>query len=283
MRSNYKNTINVLALASEWLIIFLLIYANQNVDLVVFHTLSIIVIGTRIHALGILMHEASHFNLFTHYSANDWIASLFITSPFFISLDSYRQSHMAHHQFSLTEKDPTHARKNGIAIFEFPKQTTLNFLKQLIKITLGYGIYLSLSDLSRNQKSRPKSTSRLRSQISILIGLFLLIGLLASPYRNIALLYWILPTLTIVPLLNYWRTISEHSGLNTAEPTRTVVYPRLTQWLLTPYNVNYHLEHHLFPKKPWYQLKKLSPIEQEKLPHGHTTYGFTNLWNEFVR
>lgn len=295
MRPNSKDIINASVLCLEWLTILGLIYINQNYHSLPLQVASIILIGTRIHALGILMHEASHFNLFSNRSMNDWITKIFITSPFLISLDSYRRSHMAHHQYSLTAKDPTHTRKNAIKIFQFPKKSNLYFMRELLSLSLGYGMYLNFKDLSRNlsdernvtsPKSRSKAKLKLKPKpaLNVVMGLTLIVSLLISPVRNIVLLYWILPTLTIVPALNYWRTISEHSNLGAyKEPTRTVIYSPLLQWLLTPYNVNYHLEHHLFPKKSWYHLRKLTLQEKEKLKSGHVTYGFLKLWNEFVR
>lgn len=278
-----KNIINTLALLTEWSIILFLIYLNQKFENYWLMFFSVLVIGTRIHALGILMHEASHFNLFTNPKWNDWIAKLFITGPVFISLDSYRKTHQLHHQYSLTEKDPTHTRKIDVRIYNFPKKNSLSFIIELLQILCGYGVYLAISDLIRNRKNGPKPQTH--HLIRFLKGMgFVCFLLLLNKfhYLNIYLIYWVLPCLTILPLLNYWRTISEHSAVSTAEPTRTVIYGQLLKWLLTPYNINYHLEHHLYPKKNWYKLTSLKKEEIEKLQVGTITLGFKQLWKELV-
>lgn len=277
-----KNFINILVLAFEWFLIIFFIYLNQKYNNSYFHIFSIILIGTRIHALGAMMHEASHFNLLTHPKWNDFIAKVFITAPAFISLDSYRKTHQLHHQYSLTEKDPTHTRKLNKKIYMFPKKSTSLFLKDLLKILFGYGVYLSLKDLFRNQSLNKNSqTPRLLVfKLLSIAGLWFLLVLYG--YFKIYLIYWVIPLLTVLPLLNYWRTISEHSSVSSLEATRTVIYPRIWQWLLTPYNLNYHLEHHLFPKKSWYKLNSLSEAEKIKTTQGTTTLGFHNLWKELV-
>lgn len=277
-----KNIVNGVALFFEWSLILFLMVINQKIDNVFFHIFSIFVIGTRIHGLGILMHEASHFNLFTSSKWNDLLTQVFITGPVFISLDSYRKTHQLHHQYSLTDKDPTHTRKENIAIYNFPKKNNWQLITQLLKIFLGYGVYLSISDLRRNRKNHPGKRNFHKSIFKVIGICVLLLLLYKYQVLNIYLTYWIVPCLTVLPLLNYWRTISEHSAVNSPEPTRTVIYSILLRWLIAPYNVNYHLEHHLFPKKPWYKLTNLKTEETQKLNIGTTTYGFKQLWNEFV-
>jgi fatty acid desaturase len=56
------------------------------------------------------------------------------------------------------------------------------------------------------------------------------------------------------------RSIAEHlvcpseNELNESRHVDATWYERLT---LAPFNVNYHLAHHLFPSVPWYNLPKL--------------------------
>ena len=53
------------------------------------------------------------------------------------------------------------------------------------------------------------------------------------------------------------RNISEHAvtpGNNCFDNTRTTKSTVLTRFLMVPQNVNYHLEHHLFTRCPWYNL-----------------------------
>lgn len=277
-----KNIVNAIALATEWAIISFLIYLNQKIANPWLMFFSVLLIGTRIHALGILMHEASHFNLFSNPKWNDRIAKLLITGPVFISLDSYRKTHQLHHQYSLTDKDPTHTQKASIAIFDFPKKNSFSFILDLLKILFGYGVYLALADLRRNRKTSNKKNSNLLLFFKITVSALFIYSLYQTDYLSAYIIFWVLPCLTVLPLLNYWRTITEHSCIITAEPTRTVIYNPLLKWLITPYNVNHHLEHHLYPKKNWYNLANLKQNEVDKLSTGTITIGFKQLWQELV-
>ena len=77
-------------------------------------------------------------------------------------------------------------------------------------------------------------------------------------YLTEYLLLWILPMVTIQqPLLRY-RAICEHgcvSDLNSPlYASRTNFAPWWLHWWIFPHNVNYHIEHHLYPSIPFYNL-----------------------------
>ncbi len=277
---NFKNTVNAIAIIVEWTIIAFFIYSNIRFESMLFTILSVFIIGSRFHALGILMHEAAHLNLFTSQKWNDFIAQVFLCSPFLISLSSYRTSHILHHQYSLTEKDPTFTRKLGEPVFVFPKKTNGVFAWELVKIFFGYGIVLNLKDVTRNSQGQQKRKMK-SVLISILLS-FMIGGLYFAGALKWFLMLWLCPIFTVLPLLNYWRTICEHSSVTTKEPTRTIVFSFFTKWFLSPYNVNYHLEHHLFPKKSWYALPALHRERPIGIEKGHVTYGIINLWKELV-
>jgi fatty acid desaturase len=55
--------------------------------------------------------------------------------------------------------------------------------------------------------------------------------------------------------------MSEHNGLkfeNELNTSRTTLWSNpVLGYFVTPFYVNYHLEHHLFPQVPYFHLKKL--------------------------
>ena len=74
------------------------------------------------------------------------------------------------------------------------------------------------------------------------------------------LVLWIVPSLTVLGAIFRIRSIAEHLVTeNTCElnASRTVYPTLLERLLLAPCNVNYHLEHHLFPSVPFYNLPAL--------------------------
>jgi fatty acid desaturase len=58
------------------------------------------------------------------------------------------------------------------------------------------------------------------------------------------------------------------------------------RWFFAPHNMNYHIEHHLYPSVPSYRLPALSRAlmaNPEFAATAHVTHGFvTGLWGEIV-
>lgn len=278
-----QNSINAIILIGEWTIIIGLIIANSFDLHWSLQLLSVFIIGTRVHALGILMHEASHYNLFTHKAINEWLVKIFISLPTLVSLEGYRKTHELHHDYSQTDKDPTYTRKLGKVFFDFPKRSHWQFAKELLQILLGYGAFMALADLKRNQSTKQK-----KDPLFLAITLVFYASLFAILIKTSNLIlfakFWLLPNMTVLPLVNYWRTVTEHSALPELSNTnvRTVFYNPLLAWLITPYNINLHTEHHNRPAVKWYDLDK---IYQKEKAHsgGHYTFGIINLWREFIK
>ena len=71
---------------------------------------------------------------------------------------------------------------------------------------------------------------------------------------------WILPTATVLPLLLRIRGVAEHEGVpggDEVRETRHVAANRVEAALLSPFHINFHTAHHLFPSVPWYNLPAL--------------------------
>ncbi|MBD7979097.1 fatty acid desaturase, partial [Serpens gallinarum] len=82
------------------------------------------------------------------------------------------------------------------------------------------------------------------------------------------------------------RNISEHFGLPDRElihPTRTVETASWCRFVLGMHNATHHVEHHLFPSVPFYNLGALRALLVEQpayLISTHTTRGFRNVLRE---
>ena len=84
-------------------------------------------------------------------------------------------------------------------------------------------------------------------------------------------------------MFQYIRSVAEHFGElayeDSLSSSRTILPTRLERFLIALHNVSYHLEHHLFPGVPFYNLPKL----HKKLMKGeayqinaHITKGYFN-------
>ena len=92
-------------------------------------------------------------------------------------------------------------------------------------------------------------------------------AVLASPLPWAWLLHaWLIPMLIINTLVNV-RGMSQHTFLEHYDDpvagTRSILTNRVTRYFMC--NENYHLEHHLFPRVPWYNLSQLHRVLKGQL------------------
>ena len=99
--------------------------------------------------------------------------------------------------------------------------------------------------------------------------LFILLSLFG--YWKIYLLYWVVPYLTTMMMFKYIRSFAEHCGdleyENLLNSTRTVNATFLEKFFIAPHNVHYHIEHHLYPGVPYYNLPKLKRMLMEDVTY----------------
>jgi len=115
------------ALVLNWVIICIVIYICVAYFNPLLYLLAILIIGARMHALAILMHDATHFRFLKNHNWNDLITNLVTAYPIFTTIATYRENHLRHHRHLNTEHDPDWIAKLGKREFRFPK-TKLEFL-----------------------------------------------------------------------------------------------------------------------------------------------------------
>jgi fatty acid desaturase len=100
-----------------------------------------------------------------------------------------------------------------------------------------------------------------------LIGHFQLWGLFVG--------YWLVPYLVVMPLIERCRSISEHFGLEYTHPlnqARNILGPWWQAFMIGPHHIRLHLDHHMFPAVPQYNLPKLHRLleqDDEYCQHSH--------------
>ena len=269
----------VAALAVDWAVIAAAIALSSRFGGVWLYLLMVAVIAGRMHGLGVLMHEAAHFRFLKNRKMADVVADLFIAWPIMATVDGYRQNHLAHHQHTNTDKDPDWTVKLGKAAYTFPQEVwvvTLNVLGYLVAVN-------SLRDLAHilPRVARAKQSDRYRlARFGYYFGAATLITLLGI-WKGF-LLYWIVPYVTLFFLFVYVRGVAEHFGSMDYDEelgsTRTVIPYFWERCFFAPHNINHHLEHHLFPGVPFYNLPKLGAAlmrDETYRAKAHITRGYS--------
>ena len=251
---------NVLSISSNWLqmsaaMALFFFYPNVITFLV-----ALVIIGSRQFALAVLAHDAAHNLLFANNKVNDWAGQWFCAYPIFQDNRVYRPYHLKHHRHTETEDDPDLVLSSPFPI------TKRSFIRKVFRDLTGItGVkryWGSLSSIFRTKGDNvfnkiSKTSNKLHGFLISNLIIFILIS--TTMHWSLFLLLWWLPSFTYYSLIIRIRNISEHAvtpGNNDFDNTRTTKSTVLTRFLMVPHNVNYHLEHHLFTRCPWYNLPK---------------------------
>jgi len=245
------------ALIWDWTVIALIFVFCLVFTHPVIWFFGIFAIACRQHALLILMHDASHFRLFKNHWWNDHISNWFFAYPLFITTDNYRSNHLRHHAFLNTDKDPDWVRKSGKKEWEFPK-TRSHFFRLLMKDLLGGSIIELLKGI-HHLGAKNSSFLSLRALYYCLPILVISVANLWLPI----LILWIVPVFFVLPVILRIRSIAEHFGVpnqTQLDMSRNTLTNFLENIFLTPHSSGLHLDHHLYPAVPFYNLTQLHSI-----------------------
>ena len=229
-----------------------------KVDYFAIKILCYIAIGISVHGMANLMHEGSHGNLFRNKKIDKWF-SFVLVIPAFISASAYKVTHMFHHRYTRTEDDPD----------EFKNVSSNKYLQSLafyLWILIGTAVYLIHIPLTALMRGRKYEKKEVVFEYSLLFVIYSIVFLLAIKFQfvNELLHCWIIP-LFVAVLFGNIRGWAEHAMTEKGSEltiTRTVTGNRLLS--LLNINLNYHLEHHLYPTMPWYNLPKLHMLLQDE-------------------
>jgi len=218
---------------------------------------AVIVIAARQHGLLVMMHDAGHYRLFPNRIWNDRISDWILAWPLFSSTAGYRGYHLPHHFNLNTDQDPT-LMSQQTPDWEFPK-TKLGLFWLLLKDLMGMGIIenIKLLKMMKNSGQRNFTIYRIAYHI-ITFGVICLSGFFV-PF----LLLWLLPALFLLPVLLRIRSIADHHGLEGEHDLTMTRNTRVRWWerfFFFPHNVGIHLDHHLYPSVPFYNLGKLHSV-----------------------
>lgn len=256
-----KPWIGCLALLADWGLIAAAFACAAIWPHPITYVLAALLIARSQLALAVLMHESAHGLLLRGQKANDLLGQWLAAGPLFLSLRTYRAGHLKHHLQPMEHDDPVVA-VFGLGDYPLPRG---KLALRLVADLCGVGYFISAARFARGDYRAimprvDKSPRQVLGELcSMLAGNGALFGLLAwSGHPWLYLGLWLLPAITLLPLLGRVRAIMEHAGLpvdaDQSRNARSIVRPNWQTFLCGPHAIHYHIEHHLYVRVPFYQL-----------------------------
>lgn len=218
------------------------------------------------HRLSGLAHDASHYLLFRNRLANELVSDLFLMFPIVAMTQKYRASHLGHHQFvNDPERDPDLVRLNTPTPHHFPVSKAEFWRKYVLKGLWPPSMLVYLFGRAKAANVGGPGSTEVRNVYRVKVArcmrgsfwLSLFAAVHALHAWPVFLLFWIVPLLSVFPLLMQLREIAHHSNApDDGDLTNSRVFrvnPVLSAAIF-PYGQAFHLTHHLFAMVPHYRI-----------------------------
>jgi fatty acid desaturase len=224
-----------------------------------------------LNAFYLLSHEGHHHLLFRRPAVNH-AANVLLCVPLLHSPSAYRVLHERHHWHLGGPGDPDEYRN-------YTSDRRLVWALHWVRLTMGTLVYMPLIPVVAWRRAGPEDRRRILAEYA---GMACVWGLAFAflPLR-VLLQTWLIPGVA-VGYFSAIRALAQHA-LTGDEPllaSRSVRSGRLVSFLLL--NENLHLEHHLFPEIPSYNLPHLRALLRPRLPRAVEGTSYTRFLAGFV-
>jgi fatty acid desaturase len=245
---------------------------------------------------GVACHELCHKTPFASPFWNGFFLRIYAFLAWFDPV-GYRASHIRHHQVTVyAEHDgevvlPTGLDWHGIRFIT----ASLTFSPRTVARNLRFWVSAACGRLTRDgffkakwlQRVVPESNREQRREL-VLWARVVLLGHLALAALFVATGHWFLiVVVTFGCQYCSWLALAcgapQHVGMSPNVPdfrlnTRTYTCGWLPAFLY--WNMQYHVEHHMFPAVPFYNLPRLRSAIERDLPPA--THGLLATWRELL-
>ncbi|MBA3432165.1 MAG: fatty acid desaturase [Actinobacteria bacterium] len=228
--------------------------------------------------LGVLGHEAVHGLLFTNPRINRWVGRWLLAYPILLPFDLYQRAHLNHHRDELGPNDV------DLNVYDACPMEPSSFGRKLLRDLCLVSGWKVLRSLLRDLRNRKAEIRRILVVQAALLAGFALIG-----HPEFYVLLWLLPWMTLWRLVTRLRLIAEHGGLTRSKDRRLTTHHirqgLLPRFWMVPYNIGWHLAHHVDMGVPF---RNLPALHGELVASGWITPGlehknYFTLWRSAVR
>jgi fatty acid desaturase len=248
----------------------------------------VLMMGLRMNAFGVILHEGSHGLLAKTRTLNDRICNWGIAFWTINSVEEYRPTHRLHHRYLGQERDPD--RVFYLVPFRRGALTIL-ILQDLLGVTAFRRATTRISGTSQQSGAPASLLTRPQLLLGKIVTQLVVLGqflVFQGVVRGILFygVFWLVPIVCMYPMILRLKTITEHfdAGLRDPNSVHWIARTSCAGWLqnhLVGARMEYHFEHHVLPTIPFRGLKRLHRrLEQtdlfarhaEVISHGYVLF-----------
>ncbi|MER6343553.1 fatty acid desaturase [Streptomyces sp. NPDC001595] len=248
-----------------------------------FYPLTLVVVGSRMRALATLLHESAHGILAANRALNLVLGTALSAYPIFQTHYSYKKSHVATHHPKLgrPDVDPDLVFFIEQGVYEEGLTTRQRWMRLVVLPALGSRTlsvlkYLVVNRLGGGAKDATAEESRADHRIkarrdNIAFAAFWAVALSLLAYNGLLVefaLFWLVPYLTTFQIISWYIELAEHTPLvrdNSVNlyMTRNRKSRGLERFLTAMHRENFHLDHHLDTRTPYWNIRKVHQLRLE--------------------
>lgn len=247
------------AIIRTWVAILLLIAAAGHFETWRAWFLCAAAIGVFQYHLNILGHDGLHYCVSSHRRLNELVTRWLLIAPQGMPMAAMRRNHLYHHHH-LGEPGDKDAQYYDLADKSSPLKLVLWLIGAFSGIMAARIAWKLLFSRGGAQSEGPASSAQDLLSIAIVQGLMAAYAtwMTGSPFG--AAVLWFVPLGTMFTGLNSVRSLLEHAQLaGELDPDRLMTFRSnlLERFFLSPFNMNFHAEHHWFMYVPYGNLPEL--------------------------
>ena len=149
-----------------------------------------------------------------------------------------------------------------------------------VRLTMGTLVYMPLIPIVAWRRANREDRRPIGAEYAGMLVVW--VAVFASAPLDVLLQVWLIPGV-LVGYISAVRALAQHALTHGEDPllaSRSVRSNRIVSFFLL--NENYHLEHHLFPEIPSYNLPRLRKLLAPRLPHSIEAPSYSRFLAGFV-
>lgn len=232
-----------------------------------------LVVALALHMIALLLHDGVHHTLFRNRRANRW-GSVALGACVLMAASAYQAMHERHHVFLGDPRDPDDYHN-------YTGDRRVIWVMHYTRLLLGTFLYIALIPVMVARRASPRERRRALEEYAVLAVAYAALWALAP--HDVLIHAWLIPILPAGIMFNI-RSLAAHGLTDSSDPllaSRSIDAHPVVAFFFR--NENYHLEHHLFPEIPSYNLKAVHRLVFPRMPRAATARSYIGFLAQFVR